>query len=195
MLTWLTLRSIIYCREIDSAQYDTAGKFLRNIKTTPRNVYQNRNDFSPLVRAQAGSNEEKKWGQKSRWTVPLSGDLLVKLGLCYEEDRAVSLAEVLTGPLVWLRPLYWTSPHQRLGGLWACRPGHPVRPLLWAKTCGQAVAKIVSLCGSKQEKNCNCPSWEANKGLHEPLQPIRRQLSGLGIVLGNNQQIANRELY
>ena len=41
--------------------------------------------------------KKKKWGQKSRWTVPLSGDLLVKLGLCYEEDRAVSLAEVLTG--------------------------------------------------------------------------------------------------
>ena len=61
--------------------------------------------------------KKKKWGQKSRWTVPLSGDLLVKLGLCYEEARAVLLAEVLTGPLVWLRPLYWTSPHQRLGGL------------------------------------------------------------------------------
>ena len=81
MLTWLTLRSIIYCREIDSAQYDTAGRFLRNIKTTPRNVYQNRNDFNPLVRAQAGSNEEKKMGSKISLDCPFKWRPPRKTGL------------------------------------------------------------------------------------------------------------------
>ena len=82
LLTWLTQRSMIlrgdwlsavwYCGETDLVQYDTAGRFLRTIQTTQRNLNQNRKYFNPvsqwprLVRMM-----KKTGGRKSRWTVPL----------------------------------------------------------------------------------------------------------------------------
>ena len=73
-VTWLP--SVWYCGEIDSAQYDTPGRF-RKIWIARQNLNQNQKYVEPFWSvAQAISIYAKTWG--SRWTFPLRLTLVLQ---------------------------------------------------------------------------------------------------------------------
>ena len=64
----MTPRSIILCGTLEKQEY------LGEKETKNKTI------LTHWLVAQAGSNDEKKWGQKSRWTAPLSHTILLQKG-------------------------------------------------------------------------------------------------------------------
>ena len=69
--------------ELDSAQYHTARNLTqrsiilrrtaqKNTNISAKNETKTKTVLTHQSVAQAGSNDEKNWGRKSRWTVPLN---------------------------------------------------------------------------------------------------------------------------
>ena len=62
-VTWLPPPAVWYCRDIDSAQYDTPKS---------QNLHQNRKYVNPSASGPGRFQWWKNRGKKSRWTVPFS---------------------------------------------------------------------------------------------------------------------------
>ena len=71
--------AVWFGEEIDSVQYDTAQRFRKRKKKITKILTKNKNIFTHKSVAQAGSNDDKTWFQKSLWTVTLNPNLHIVL--------------------------------------------------------------------------------------------------------------------